>query len=275
MSNHDPIHEMPASMSQGKQPKRAYIAAALAGAALIGAFAGSPLGQGLGHRMLVNVRDMAAAAATFEGGFGPGFGPGFAADWQNGLFNGAIEAIVEARADRMIRHLAIEIDATAEQQDKLRAVVRAAVKDLLPVRDKVLAARATARELLTQQTVDRAAIEKLRTDQIAIYDAASKRLVAAVGDAAEALTPEQRRKLANMMPRAEALGAAAHGGAGEASDGTDTNPQCFRLVMAGLVPATHALMPCRCKGVDGRDECGHDDVARSKTMKARVTWRRR
>jgi len=202
MSNHDPIHESPASAPRGGHPwrRRAYIAAAIAGAALFGAFVSSSLGQGLGHRMLSNLPDAAATATAFEGGFDRGFGPGFAADWQNGLLDGAIEAIVEARADRMIRHLAIEIDATAEQQDRLRAVVRGAVKDLLPVRGKVLAARATARDLLTQQTIDRAAIEKLRADQIAIHDAASRRLVQAVADAAEALTPEQRRKLANMLP---------------------------------------------------------------------------
>jgi len=202
MSNHEPIHEIPASAPRAGRPqrKRAYIAGAIAGVALFGAFAGSSLGQGLVHRMLVNVPGAATAAATSEGGFGSGFGPGFAADWQNGLLDAAIEAIVEARADRMIRHLAIEIDATAEQQDRLRAVMRGAVKDLLPVRGKMLAARATARELLTQQTIDRTAIEKLRADQIAIHDDASRRLVQAVADAAEALTPEQRRKLADMLP---------------------------------------------------------------------------
>jgi protein CpxP len=198
MSNHDPINETPAPASQcGRwQRKRTYIAVAVVGAAVIGAFAGSPLGQGVGHRMLANVPGMAAAAAPFE----DGFGRGFAADWQGGLFNGAIEAVIEAHADRMIRHVSIEIDATAEQQDKLRAIVRGAVKDLLPVREKVLAARTTARELLTQQTIDRGAIEKLRADQIAIHDAASKRLVQAVADAAEVLTPEQRGKLSTMLP---------------------------------------------------------------------------
>jgi len=74
------------------------------------------------------------------------------------------------------------------------------VHDLLPMREKLLAARATARDLLTQQTIDRAAIEKFRADQIAVHDATSKRLVQAVADAAEILTPEQRRKLSNMMP---------------------------------------------------------------------------
>lgn len=198
MSNHDPILELPASESRGgrAQRRRSYIAAAIAAAALIGAFASSSLGQGMGRRMLAQVPGMTAIAAPFEGGFGPSM----AADWQGGFLDNAIEAFVEARADRMIRHLSIEIDATAEQQDKLRAIVRGAVKDLLPVREKVLAARTTARELLTQQTIDRAAIEKLRVDQIAIHDAASKRLVQAVADAAEVLTPEQRRKLSTMLP---------------------------------------------------------------------------
>ena len=197
MSNHDPINEMPTpgSATAPRRRNRTYIAATIGAAALIGALASSSLGQGLGYRILANLPGMAAAAAPFEGGFG-----GFAGDWQSGLFNGAIETIVEAHADRMIRHLAIEIDATADQQEKLREIMRGAVKDLLPVREKVLAARTTARELLTQQTIDRGAIEKLRADQIATHDAASKRLAQAVADAAEVLTPEQRRKLSSMLP---------------------------------------------------------------------------
>jgi protein CpxP len=197
MSKHDPKNEMPVPAPQGGRLRQsgAYIVGAIAGVALIGAFAGSSLGQGLGHRLLAHVPGMTATAAPFEGGFGPGF----AADWQSGLFGGAIEALVEAHADRMIRHLSIEIDATAEQQDKLRAIVRGAIKDLLPVREKVMAARATARELLTQQTIDRAAVEKFRVDQIATHDAASKRLIQAVADAAEVLMPEQRRKISDML----------------------------------------------------------------------------
>ena len=194
----DPIDEIAASPPQGARPrqKRAYVMAVIAGVALVGAFAISPVGPGLGHRILASVPGMAAAAAPFDGGFPPGL----AADWRSGLLDGAIEAVVQAHADRMIRHLAIEIDATTEQQDKLRAVVGGAVHDLLPMREKLLAARATARDLLTQQTIDRAAIEKFRADQIAVHDATSKRLVQAVADAAEILTPEQRRKLSNMMP---------------------------------------------------------------------------
>jgi periplasmic protein CpxP/Spy len=209
MSDQDTKREMPVSAPQGRRLRRAgaYAAVAIAGVALAGAFVGSSVGLGLSHGMLGNVPGM--AAGPFEGGFGPRF----ATDWGGDLLNGAIEAVVEVRADRMIRHLAVEIDATAEQQDKLRSVVRGAVKDLLPVREKLLAARATARDLLTQQTIDRAAIEKLRADQIEVHDAASKRIVQAVADAAEALTPEQRRKLASMLPpRGGAWGGGPWGG---------------------------------------------------------------
>jgi periplasmic protein CpxP/Spy len=104
-------------------------------------------------------------------------------------------ARVEDGADRAVRHLAIEIDATTEQQEKLRAIVKGAVKDLLPMREKALAARQRARVLLTQPTIDRAAIEALRAEQMALAEAASKRFVQALGDAGEALTPEQRRKI--------------------------------------------------------------------------------
>src|SRR5262249_44682865 len=193
-----PIDEITASPPQGARPRKksVYVMAAIAGVGLIGAFVLSPAGPGFGHRILASVPGLAAAAAPFEGGFPPGL----AAEWRSGLLDGAIEAVVEAHADRLIRHLAIERDATTEQQDKLRAVVGGAVHDLLPMREKLLAARATARDLLTQQTIDRGAIEKFRADQIAVHDATSKRLVQAVADAAEILTPEQRRKLSNMMP---------------------------------------------------------------------------
>jgi protein CpxP len=113
-----------------------------------------------------------------------------------GLMGGAFDpALVEDGADRAVRHVAIEIDATGEQQDKLRAIVKGAVKDLLPIREKALSARQRGRVLLTQPSVDRAAIEALRTEQLALADAASKRFTQALGDVAEVLTPEQRRKI--------------------------------------------------------------------------------
>jgi protein CpxP len=114
----------------------------------------------------------------------------------HGFMGGVLDpARIEDGADRGVRHLAIEIDATNEQQEKLRAIVKGAIEDLLPMREKALSARQRGRVLLTQPSVDRAAIEALRTEQLALADAASKRLTQALGDAAEVLTPEQRRKI--------------------------------------------------------------------------------
>jgi len=132
----------------------------------------------------------------------PGFGP--FGGWHGRAFMmGQIDpAQIEDRADRMVRHLAIEVDATTEQQERLRAVVKSAVRDLLPMREKAQAARQHGRELLTQTTIDRAAIEAFRAEQMAQMDGISKRVAQAVADAASVLTVEQRRKIEeHMRPR--------------------------------------------------------------------------
>jgi periplasmic protein CpxP/Spy len=137
----------------------------------------------------------AVLGAFVNESFGQGFGP----PW-HALMGPPSEAQIEELGDRMVRHLAIEIDATAEQQGKLQTIVKSAIKDLVPMRDKFFAVRQQARDLLTQTSIDRAAIEKLRTDQITAVDAFSKRLVQALDDAAEALTPEQRQKINDFLP---------------------------------------------------------------------------
>ncbi len=146
----------------------------------------------------------AAASSALSHGFG--FGPGgwhggWHSGWHGRFMGGPLDPKqIEDRADRAARHIAIEIDATNDQQEKLRNVVRNAVRDILPMREKTQAARVRARELLTQDKIDRAEIEKFRTDQAALADAFSKRVAQAIGDAAEILTPEQRRKIADRLP---------------------------------------------------------------------------
>lgn len=153
-----------------------------------------------GWRTTFTVVVTAFVAAVFGAFVNQSFGQGFGPPWHHMWVGPLSEAQIEDHADRMVRHLAIEIDATAEQQGKLQTIVKSAVKDLVPMREKFMAARQQARDLLTQASIDRGAIEKLRTDQIATVDAFSKRLVQAVDDAAEALTPEQRQKINDFLP---------------------------------------------------------------------------
>ena len=142
---------------------------------------------------------LTGAAATSAFSRGPGFGP---MHWHGGGFmrGPMTPAQIEDRADRMVRHLAVEVDASNDQQDKLRAIAKAAVKDIVPMRDKVHASREQARKLLTESTVNRAEIERLRAEQVALADAFSKRVAQALGDAGEILTVEQRKKIDDFLP---------------------------------------------------------------------------
>jgi len=61
------------------------------------------------------------------------------------------------------------------------------------------ALRAQGIALLTAPTVDRAAVERVRADQIALAETASKRIAQALEDASDVLSPEQRRKIADFV----------------------------------------------------------------------------
>jgi Spy/CpxP family protein refolding chaperone len=110
-------------------------------------------------------------------------------------------AKLDERLERMLKHLYVEIDATDAQKEKLGPIVKDAVKELRPLREKMRAARKEAVELLSRDSVDRAAMEKLRAEQMQAADQASRRITRALGDAAEVLTPAQRKQLAERFGR--------------------------------------------------------------------------
>ena len=115
-----------------------------------------------------------------------------------GFFGGPLSsAQIDDRIDRATKHMAIELDATGDQQAKIASIAKAAVADLLPLREKAQAARGQAVALLTAPTIDRSAIERLRAEQIALAETASKRFAQALADAAEVLNPDQRKKVAD------------------------------------------------------------------------------
>jgi len=188
--------------------KALLIVAAIATAGAVAAFTATSFGQGYGP----GNGPGPGYGPGFGRGMGPGMGPGFGrgddgpgfgrgwgrgpGSWSGGTFD---PARAEARVDRMVRHFAVELGASGDQQEKLATIAKAAIKDVLPLREKMFAAHQQARDLLTAQTIDRAALEKLRADQSAARDAASKRVVQALADAAEVLTPDQRTKLKELI----------------------------------------------------------------------------
>lgn len=88
------------------------------------------------------------------------------------------------------------IDATAEQEKQIWAIIDGVRGEVRPMMRDFRDARQQVVALLSAPTVDAAAVEKLRAERIAAIDEASKKMSAAIVQAAGVLTPEQRAKLA-------------------------------------------------------------------------------
>jgi Spy/CpxP family protein refolding chaperone len=87
-----------------------------------------------------------------------------------------------------------EVDASDEQVAQVSEIATQAATDLQTLAAAHRERRAAFAEALV--AADRAALEQLRTEELAAADGASQRLVTALGDVAEVLTPEQRQRLA-------------------------------------------------------------------------------
>ena len=88
------------------------------------------------------------------------------------------------------------VDATTEQEDRIWTIIDDTRAELRPMMREFRDTRESVVELMSAQTIDRAAAETLRAERIAAIDEASKKMTAAMLDAAEVLTPEQRAELA-------------------------------------------------------------------------------
>src|SRR5262245_13513274 len=150
-----------------------------------------------------------AAVATAIAGVVAGFGwkafahAGGPWHWSHGGFTSASldPAEMDQRIDRMLKHLYVEIDATDAQKQRRAPIVKSAVTDPLPLRGQMRDARRQAITLLSQEQVDRAALEALRAQQLQLAEQASKRITQALGDIADVLTVAQRKQLAERVGR--------------------------------------------------------------------------
>jgi len=121
-----------------------------------------------------------------------------------GLRQGVRLAFVQ----HMIGRALDSVGANAAQESKVHDIVAAKFAEIAPNPDERAALRKQALELLAAPTVDRAAVEKLRVQAVATFDAKSKAVVGGLVDIADQLTPDQRTKLAGEI---EAMRQHGHG----------------------------------------------------------------
>ena len=152
--------------NNGKRRTRWLVAGGIAVLALAGVGAAGAMGggDGMGHRMME---------------IGMKHGGNFAGRGLHRAFNA--------------------VDATAEQEDRIWAIIDDTRAELRPVMREFRDTRKEVIDLMAAPTIDRAAVEALRAGRIAAIDEASKKLTAAAIDAAEVLTPEQRAKFAEQL----------------------------------------------------------------------------
>lgn len=109
--------------------------------------------------------------------------------WHRGPHLGRVQNFVRMALD--------SVAATSDQEAKIHDIVASAFTDLTPKPEDRAAFAKQAIDLLRAPTIDKAAVEKLRTDFVSRQDARSKRFVDALLQAADVLTPDQRAKLAD------------------------------------------------------------------------------
>ncbi len=115
------------------------------------------------------------------------------------MHNSGNPANFEKRLDKKLKYLAFGLDATDEQQAKLKTVITALMTEARPMKAKLRETREQLQNLLTQPKIDRAAIEALRVEKIALVDALSKKVTAALADAGDILDLKQRVKLGKFI----------------------------------------------------------------------------
>lgn len=140
---------------------------ALSGAVALGAgaLAAGHLGGGFGHRGFFRHDDPEAAREHVA----------LATDW-----------------------ILTRVEATEDQKVQAKRVVSEAFDDLMPLIAEHRSNHETLVEEMSRASLDPEAIERLRQDQVELFDRASRELSGSLTELAGILTPEQRVELVSM-----------------------------------------------------------------------------
>jgi Spy/CpxP family protein refolding chaperone len=87
------------------------------------------------------------------------------------------------------------VDASEEQQQRVSAILASGLEQATKLKERHRENREAFATGLAGATVDRAALEEARKAELALAEEASHLLVKTLADAAEVLTPEQRKAL--------------------------------------------------------------------------------
>lgn len=145
------------------------------------------VGARWGRRILIG-----GAVLVVAIGVGAGVVAATGDGWHRGGHHGAMRDFAEWRLTRALD----AVDATPEQQERIRAIAEAAHDELAPMLEGLRGTRGELAGLLAAPEIDQAAVERLRASGVAAMDMASGRAVAALLEAAEVLDPTQRVALA-------------------------------------------------------------------------------
>lgn len=127
-------------------------------------------------------------------------GHGFMGGGHHGGFERMSEGDVERMVERFVGRASDRLDLTADQETRMTSIATAAAQEMRPLRQEMRETRREIRTLLLEgDSVDRAALEALRTARLADLDRISATMLTAAADAAEVLTPEQRAQVQERM----------------------------------------------------------------------------
>ena len=134
----------------------------------------------------------ALATVAVDAGAHGGWGHGFKHHWRGH----ATDAVhVTERLQHASAWVLGKVDATDEQQERIDAILAGAVNDIFPIRAEHDTHRRDLMTELARPEIDRTALERVRTAELALAEKATARLLDATVAIAEVLDPEQRQRL--------------------------------------------------------------------------------